>query len=30
VEFEVPPTVNRVVLRGMVGKSTGEWPLAIP
>jgi hypothetical protein len=30
VEFEVPPTVSRVVLRGTVGKSTGEWPIAIP
>lgn len=27
VEFEVPPTATRVVLRAMLGKSTGEWPI---
>lgn len=30
VEFELRPASGRVVLRGMVGKSTGEWPFAIP
>ncbi len=30
VEFEVPPTATRVVLRGTIGKSTAEWPIAIP
>jgi len=30
VEFEVPPTVTRVVLRGTIRNSTGEWPLEIP
>ena len=29
VEFEVPPTVTRVVLRGTIRNSTGEWPLEL-
>jgi hypothetical protein len=29
VEFEVPPTATRVVLRGTIGKSTGEWPIEL-
>ncbi len=30
VEFEVPPTAARIVLRGTIDKSTGEWPLELP
>jgi hypothetical protein len=30
VEFEVPPTATRVVLRGTIRNSSGEWPIAIP
>jgi hypothetical protein len=29
VEFEVPPTATRVVLRAMLGKSTSEWPIEL-
>jgi hypothetical protein len=30
VEFELPPTATRVVLRGTIRNSSGEWPLEIP
>jgi hypothetical protein len=30
VEFEVPPAAKRVVLRGTIRDSSGEWPLEIP
>ncbi|HVQ15705.1 MAG TPA: toll/interleukin-1 receptor domain-containing protein [Vicinamibacterales bacterium] len=30
VEFEVPPAAKRVVLRGTIRNSSGEWPFAIP
>jgi hypothetical protein len=29
VEFEVPPSAKRVVLRGTIRNSTGKWPLEI-
>jgi len=30
VEFEVPPSAKRVVLRGTIRNSYGEWPIEIP
>ena len=30
VEFEVPPSAKRVVLRGTIRNSSGEWPIEIP
>jgi hypothetical protein len=30
VEFEAPPSATRVVLRGTIRGSSGEWPVAIP
>jgi hypothetical protein len=30
VEFELPPTATRVVLRGTIRNSSGEWPVEIP
>lgn len=30
VEFEVPPTARRVVLRGTIRNSSGEWPIDLP
>ena len=29
VEFEVPPTTTRAVLRGTIRNTTGEWPLEL-
>ena len=29
VEFEVPPTAKRVVLRGTIRNSSGEWPIEL-